>query len=300
MWPFRFGIRATEASSREEWVTLARRAEAYGYDTFVMPDHIIRQFSPVPALMAVADATTRLRVGTMVFANDYRHPLLLAMEAATLDVLSGGRLELGIGAGWRVQDYAQLGIPYDRPGVRVERMREAVRIIKRLLTSEDALDFTGKHYHLKRARVWPRPLQRPHPPIVIGAGGPRMLAIAAREGDIVSLTPQVDARGRHRATEITRAATAAKVARIRAAAGPRFADLEISVWVVDADVGSVPALAKRLPFRLLDTPYFLAGTAGQIASDLRRHREGLGISYWTVPTHALEPFAPVVAELAGR
>ncbi len=297
--PFRFAVAATSALDRDAWIALARRAEELGYAVFLMPDHVMRQFAPVPALMAVADATTRLHIGSFVFANDYRHPLLLAKEVATLDVLSGGRLEFGIGAGWRARDYEQLGIAYDRPGVRIARMREAIRLMKRLFT-EDEVHFVGAYYRAKRARVWPRPLQRPHPPLMIGGGGPRILSLAAREADIVALVPQVDARGRHRPSDITGRATAQKVARIKNAAGERFARLEINGYVADAEVGGLGARAKRLALSLLDSPYFLYGSAAQVTRDLLRRRERLGISYYSIPERSMESFAPVVAALAGR
>ena len=297
--PFRFAIAATSAASREEWTAKARRAEELGYDVFLMPDHTGRQLSPVPALMAVADATTRLRIGSFVFANDFRHPLMLAKEIATLDVLSGGRLEFGIGAGWAPRDYERIGISYDRPGVRIERMVEAIRLLKRLF-AEEAVDFTGKHYRAKGARLSPRPIQRPHPPLMIGGGGPRILSIAAREADIVAFVPQVDPQGRHKLSDVTGGATAAKVARVRKAAGERYARLEIQGFVIDADVGGVAAQAKRLALAALDTPYFLYGSVRQVAHDLVRRRERLGISYYPIPDRAMESFAPVVAALRGR
>lgn len=297
--PFRFAVSATHADSHEAWVGLARRAEELGYAVFLMPDHVMRQFSPVPALMAIADATTRLRVGSFVFANDYRHPLLLAKEVATLDVLSGGRVEFGIGAGWRTKDYEQLGLPYDRPGVRIERMLEAIRLMKRLF-AEDEVDFAGTYYTAKGARLYPRPVQRPHPPLMIGGGGPRILGIAAREADIVAIVPQVDAGGRHRLSDATAAAMAAKIARIREAAGDRFDRLELQGYLADVDVGGLGAGAKRLASSPLDSPFVLYGSSAQVASDLRHRRERFGLSYYSVPADALETFAPVVAELAGR
>ena len=299
MRPFRFGLAATIASSRNEWVAIARRAEQLGYHVFLMPDHTGRQLAPVPALMAVADATTRLRIGSLVFANDYRHPVMLAKEVATLDVLSGGRFELGIGAGWATRDYERMGIPYDRPGVRIARMVEAIHLLKRLFT-EEAVDFSGTYYRAKRARLSPLPLQRPHPPLMIGGGGPRILSIAAREADIVAVQPQSDARGRHRPGDLTGGATARKIEVIRKAGGDRFAGLEIQAYVVDAEVGTLAAQAKRLPFALVDSPYFLYGSKEQVRDDLLRRRERFGISYYSIPYWAMESFAPVVAELAGH
>lgn len=295
---FRFAVAATGSATREGWVAKARRAEALGYDVFLMPDHTGRQLSPLPALMAVADATTHIRIGSFVFANDYRHPLMLAKEVATLDVLSGGRFELGIGAGWATRDYERMGIPYDAPGVRIERMVESVRLIKRLFT-EERVDFAGTYYRAARARLFPRPIQRPYPPLMIGGGGPRILRIAAREADIVALVPQVDRRGRHRVTEITAGATAKKVALVRTAAGERFERLEIQGFVVDAEIGGIGAAAKRLAVAPFRSPYFLYGSARQVADDLVRRRERFGITYYPIPDRDMETFAPVVARLRG-
>ena len=190
MHPFRFAIRAIGPRSAEGWIAQARRAEELGYSALLMPDHLIEQLSPVPALAAAAAGTTRLRIGVHVFANDYRDPVMLAREAATLDALSNGRLEFGIGAGWMASDYKQLGIPYDEPKVRVDRLVEAVAIIKRLFAGE-TVDHEGAHYRIHGARIGIAPVQKPRPPIVIGGGGPRMLKIAAREADIVSFIPQL-------------------------------------------------------------------------------------------------------------
>ena len=158
------------AASQTEWAENARRVEALGYDTLLIPDHFDPHlFAPIPALMAAALATTTLRVGSIVFDNDFRHPAMLAKETATIDVLSDGRLEFGIGAGWKKQEYDQAGIPFDPPGMRVERMQEAVRIIKGLW-GDGPLTFTGQHYTIQALENWPKPVQRPHPPIHIGAG----------------------------------------------------------------------------------------------------------------------------------
>src|SRR5437868_3001107 len=194
MRPFRFATMVSRARSAEHWREFARRAEALGYDSLLMPDHITDQLAPMPALAAVAAATTTLRVGSFVFDNDYRNPVMLAKEATTLDLLSGGRLEFGIGAGWNKRDYQQLGMPYDTAKVRVDRMEEAVALIKRLWT-EEKVTHEGPHYRVRDAMVRPRPTQRPPPPLMIGANGPRMLRIAAREAQIVALVPALDPIG---------------------------------------------------------------------------------------------------------
>jgi probable F420-dependent oxidoreductase len=230
---------------------------------------------------------------------------MLAREAATLDVLSGGRLELGIGAGWMASDYRQLGIAYDEPKVRIDRMVEALRVMKRLFAG-DTVDHQGTHYRIRGARLFPRPVQRPHPPLVIGGGGPRMMRIAAREADIVSFIPQMSRQGRPRVREATTAATAEKVRLLREAAGARFERLELSAYVLHVNVGDVRApfgaigaWAEGAAAGLIDTPYLLAGSRSAVREQLLRYRDRLGISYWTVPVGALEPLAPIVETLAG-
>lgn len=181
--PFRFGVQASAAANRSAWVELARRVEDQGYSTLTMPDHLGEQLAPVPALMAAADATTTLRVGGLVLDNDFKHPVVLAKELATLDVLSDGRLEIGIGAGWMRADYDGTGIPYDPPAVRIDRMVEAIRIIKALLASGPA-ELEGDHYQVTGVEGFPKPVQQPHPPILIGGQGDRMLRVVAEHADI--------------------------------------------------------------------------------------------------------------------
>jgi probable F420-dependent oxidoreductase len=304
--PFRFGVMVTRAASAEAWVAVARRAEELGYDILLMPDHLGGQLSPIGALAAAAAATTRLRIGSYVFANDYRHPLVLAREAATLDLLSGGRFELGIGAGWNVADYRKLGLAYDPPPRRIDRLTEAVPLLKRLLAGE-VVNHAGAHYRLDRAHIGPLPLQRPRPPLLIGGGGPRMLRLAAREADIVALQPQFNPQGRPMVRQATEGATERKIAILRDAAGPRFEQLELNVIVGDAGlVGSgrpagesLVAATKSLASGLVRTPYVLYGTLGQLRDGLRRRRDRLGISYYAIPGGAMESMAPLVAALRG-
>ena len=306
MHPFRFAIRAVGPRTADRWTAQARRAEELGYSAVLMPDHLIDQLAPVPALAAAAAATTRLRIGVHVFANDYRRPLLLAREAATLDVISKGRLEFGIGAGWMASDYRQLGMPYDAPKVRIDRMLEAIKVFKRLFAG-DSVDHDGGHYRIRGAQLGITPLQRPHPPLVIGGGGPRMLRIAAREADIVSFIPQMSQAGRPRVREATTDATAAKVARVREAAGKRFERLELCSWTAHVNVidarrpwAAIGAGLEAAAAALIGTPYLLAGTRISIREQLLRYRERLGISYWTIPVAGMEDLAPVVDALAGR
>ncbi len=307
MHPFRFGVMISQAPSAEAWVATARRAEELGYDILLMPDHLGGQLSPISALTAAAAATSRLRVGSYVLANDYRHPLVMAREAATLDLLSGGRFELGLGAGWNVPDYRRLGLPYDPAPRRVDRLEEALPIVKRLLSGE-VVDHAGTHYRLSGARVGPLPAQRPRPPILVGGGGPRMLRLAAREADIVALQPQFDPRGRPMFRQATEGATARKVAVLREAAGSRFETLELNVIVADAGLvgggsplgDSLLALAKAAATGVVSTPYVLYGTPGQLRDRLLRRRDRLGISYYALPGRVMEGMAPLVAALGGR
>src|SRR5438046_3710080 len=223
----------SRARSAEHWREVAKRAEALGYDTLLMPDHITDQLAPMPALAAAAAATTTLRVGSFVFDNDYRNPVMLAKEATTLDLLSGGRLEFGIGAGWSRRDYQQLGIPYDAPKVRVDRMEEAVALIRRLWT-EEKVTHEGPHYRVRDAMVRPRPTQRLHPPLMIGANGPRMLRIAAREAQIVALVPALDPIGVSTLRSLATESVEKRIAMLRRS--PRVSELELNVIVFDAAV----------------------------------------------------------------
>jgi probable F420-dependent oxidoreductase len=304
--PFRFAVTARWPRSGAHWRDVARRAEDLGYDVLLMTDHMGRQLAPIPALMAVADATTRLRIGSIVFANDYRNPVMLAKEVATLDLLSGGRVEIGIGAGWSAFDYRELGIPYDPPGVRVSRLEESVGLLKRLL-SEESVDHAGTHYTIRGAKVLPRPIQRPHPPLMIGGGGPRVMRLAAREADIVTFAPQMSARGRPRLDAIRENALAERVKLFRAAAGERAERIELNVFVFDAAVtdrarslmAGVSAHLRRAANGLVRSPYMLYGSRSSLKELLIERRERLGISYISVPGNAMREFAPIVAELRG-
>jgi probable F420-dependent oxidoreductase len=307
MHPFRFAVQQASARSGEKWVALARRAETLGYDVLVMPDHLGRQLSPFAALGAAAAATTRLRVGAFVFANDYRHPLMLAREAATLDLLSGGRFEMGLGAGWMTSDYRQLGMAYDPAPRRIDRLAEAAPLIGRLLAGE-TVTHSGQHYQLDRATVGVETVQKPRPPLAIGAGGPRMLKLAAREADIVGLVPGFDAHGRIHVRQATETATARKIGLIREAAGDRFERLEINLWLADAGLigsgnsllGSVAAAARWAPTAIYGSPYVLYGTLNSARERLLRRRDRLGISYYTIPSRAMESMAPLVEALSGK
>jgi probable F420-dependent oxidoreductase len=305
--PFRFGVTISRSGSGDTWAARARRAEDLGYAVLLMPDHLGEQLSPIAGLAAAAAATTRLHVGSFVFANDYRHPLVLAREAATLDVLSGGRFELGIGAGWNATDYRKLGMPYDPPALRVDRLSEAVPLLKRLLAGE-TVSHVGRHYTLSGARAGLGRDQRPAVPLMIGGDGPRILRLAAREANIVALQPQMDLHGRPIVRQATERATERKIGILRAAAGSRFEELEINVIVGDAGVvgsgrptlESLATATKSLTSMLIETPYVLYGTFDQLRDRLLRRRDRLGISYYAIPGRAMEAMAALVAALAGR
>lgn len=303
MRPFRFAVTTTRADSGAEWRAKARRIEDLGYDTLLVTDHLTQQLAPIPAMAAALEATTTLRVGSYVFANDYRNPLMLAKEIATLDHLSGGRVDFGIGAGWYARDYEMLGIPYDRPGVRVSRLIEAVRLLDRLF-SEDTVEASGSFYTVRDARLLPR---RPRPPLMIGAGGPRMLRFAAQHADIIALNPQFSADGHPILADLTAGATERKLVRIRAALGARLAAVELNIFIIDAGVTDRPrssfeAIGTRLKgaaAQLVDSPFFLYGSLADLKRQILERRDRLGITYIGLPEKAVEPFAPLVRDLRG-
>ena len=304
--PFRFAIIARWAGGGTRWREFARRAEGQGYDTLLVTDHLGKQLAPIPAMMAAADATERLRVGSFVFANDYRNPVLLAKEIATIDVISGGRVDLGIGAGWSIGDYRQLGIAYEAPAVRVARFEEATLLLDRLLRGE-TVDHEGEHYHLRAARVLPVPFQKPRPPFMIGGGGVRVLRFAARHAEIVSFIPSFDVRGRPKLDTLRERSFAERIALYRRAAGARASDVDLNIWLLDAGVTDTArdfrraalTSAKRGANALAGFPFLLYGSRSSLREQLRERRERLGVNYISVPGQALDEFAPVVQELRG-
>lgn len=308
--PFRFGVITENASSREQWVTLVRRVEELGYATFLLADHFVNELMPIAALMAAADATKTLRVGSFVFDNDFRHPALLAKEAVALDLLSDGRLEFGIGAGWHRPEYDQIGLPFDSAGVRLSRLEEALHIIRQFFT-EETVNFAGNHYTVTNLQAFPKPVQRPHPPFFMGGGGKKMLSLAAREADIIGLHFRVKDDGTVAADERTEAALARKVEWIRQAAGNRFASIELNLLVGNIMItedrqqaAEQYAREKARPGttveQILASPYLFIGSIAQVAEQLYRLREQFGISYFVIDAGVMEAFAPVVAHLAGN
>jgi probable F420-dependent oxidoreductase len=308
---FRFAAQLSQGpeGTARSWADQARRAEDLGYATLLMPDHFGAQLAPVPALAAVAAATTTLRMGSLVFGNDYRHPFVLAKEAATLDVLSEGRFELGLGAGWMKTDYEEAGLTYDTPRVRVERFEEAVQVIQGLLRTDGPFSFDGDHYQVRGHTLLPRPVQEPGPPLIIGGGGRRVLSFAARHADIVSINVNLrqGTGGPETAPNATPERTRQKVGWVREAAGPRFADLELNaligfVMITDDAGGIAGAMAPHFdisPEDALHIPVALLGTLDEMAEELQWRRDAYGISYWSIESNSWEALGPVVSKLSG-
>ncbi|MBI4882907.1 MAG: TIGR03621 family F420-dependent LLM class oxidoreductase [Actinobacteria bacterium] len=306
--PFRFGIQTSAPKSRTDWAELARRAEGQGFSCLTMPDHFGNQMAPMPALMAAAAATEKLRVGALVFDNDFKHPVVLAKELATMDLLSDGRLEIGLGAGWLKSDYQQSGIPFDSAGVRIDRFVEALHIIKRAM-QPGKFSFGGDHYTITDYEGHPQPVQD-NPPIMIGGGGKRVLAIAAREADIVGINASMHAGtiGPETFADMTARAVDEKIAIVRAAAGDRLSEIELSVPafmfnVTDGDGAQARSrLAENLNVdaeMLQTSPFSLIGSPPELIERLLERRERWGFSYVIIASTDVEKFAPVVAALAG-
>ena len=306
--PFRFGVLAKAPRTGKAWREFARRVEGLGYSTLHLPEHLGLQLAPLPALAAAAEATTGLRVGTLVVNNDFRHPAMLAREALTLDVLSAGRFELGIGCGWKMSDYAESGIPWERGSVRVDRFEEALAVIRRMEAVE-RFSLEGTWYQLRDAEGGPEPVQQPLP-LLIGAGGPRMLALAARHAQIASITTRSLGAGSSpaaNARDATAPVVAAKLARLREAAGDRFEQLELHIFVTLLEVGdrgreTARTFAQRHQLTVdetLETPQHLIGSREQIVEQLLARRERLGLTYVTIREESVEAFAGIVAELGA-
>jgi probable F420-dependent oxidoreductase len=315
MRPFRFLATVDEYPRFSELTSLARKAEAVGCSTFVMPDHLVGQYAPMPLLAVVAAASERLRVGTFVLNVCLRHPAVLAQDLATLDVLSGGRLEIGLGAGWNKPEHDAIGIPFEPVGVRIKRLTEAITILKGCF-AEGRFSFSGEHYIVTGHDGAPKPTQRPHPPIFLGGGGKRLLTLAAHEAQIIGLAPRLVNGNPPRvdAWSLTAAATEEKITWIREAAGDRFGELELSTYptggpmVITADPRSE---ARRRADRIreqtgveltveeiLDSPHVFIGSINDLTRKFVDLRERFGISSFLIDD--LDALAPVVEELAGQ
>ena len=310
MRPFRFGVNVRDAPSRAEWVDKARKVEDLGYAALTVPDHLATMLAPIPAVVSAAEATKRLRVGTNVLNNDLRHPVLVAREAATVDLLTDGRFDLGLGAGHMESEYDQAGLRFDPGGTRVERLAEAVTIIKGLLGGEQ-VTFAGRYYRVAGHTIHPLPLQRPRLPILIGGNGRRILTLAAKEADMVGLSG-ITFRAGGTEPDLSAWKTAAvdeRVRLVREAAGERYDRLELSALVQRVVVTDNPRqAAEELASRwtqlsveeILQSPYALIGTVDHLVEELRRRRDRWGISYYVIFEPYMDAFAPVVARLAGR
>ncbi|WP_174552804.1 LLM class F420-dependent oxidoreductase [Nocardia harenae] len=313
---FRFAA-AGEGNKQEggarKFVQTAQQAEEYGYDTFVVPDHLGDQIGPIAALGALSQATERIRLGTSVLANGFRHPVVLAKDLATIDVLSRGRLEVGLGAGWKQDEFLAAGLEYDSPGVRLAKLDEALTILDVLLRGRECT-FEGKYYQVKGIKGTPRPRQGPRPPICTGGGGPKMLRLAAKHADIVSVVPVTTKNGKGLLSGITLEKTVEKVELIREAAGDRFGDIELN-WAITAIVitddrektaemalsaierGLHPDLEVDTQLSvedILNSPYVAIGSFEEIAEQIRRVRQLTGLSYVGIFPTQMDAFAPVI------
>lgn len=307
--PFRFGVINEQMKAPTAWFDHVRRVEALGYSTLLLRDHFVPdffgdQYAPLVALMAAANVTTTLRLGTMVIDNDYRHPVMLAKEAATLDCLSGGRFELGIGAGWLRTEYEQAGLPFDRAGVRIDRLAESIRVMKGIW-SEEPVTFAGQHYQVTGINGVPKPLQRPHPPLLIGGGKERMLKLAGREANIVGILTSDVSSGTLISDigERLPAAVQQKVDWIRQGAGARFDQIELSliptIIFTDDRRRHIAALICQQGWDVtvedvLQMPSMLIGSVEEMVRDLQTRRATYGFSYYVVSDDQMEAFAPVV------
>jgi len=306
--PFRFSASlggVTDARSLREQV---RQIEDLGYSTATIADHFDDQLGPIAALQAAADATTDLKVASLMFANDYRHPVVLAKEAATLDVLTDGRFEMGLGAGWMESDYRGAGLAYDAPGTRVDRLEESIAVM-RAMWSGEPVAHRGEHYQVDGLVGAPAPVSPGGPPLVLGGGGRRVLELAARLGDVVAVNPRLTA-GRFDTSagrSATPEATDRKLEWIRGAAGDRLEALELQVRihlvsVTDDPSALIEALAGGFGLSIEEaqgTPHGLVGSVDEICDALVERRERWGLSYIGVPADGIEALAPVVARLAG-
>ncbi|OXM45186.1 TIGR03621 family F420-dependent LLM class oxidoreductase [Amycolatopsis alba] len=306
---FRFAVQIRNAGHGKEWRAKARRMEELGYSALLIPDHLSDHWAPLVSLTIAAEATSSLKVGSLVLSNDYRNPLLLAKEIAALDNASDGRVEFGLGAGWKKEDYDSLGIPYDPPGVRIERMTEALAIMKEFWAT-GAAKFDGDHYTVDARIGPPLPKSTPHPPVIIGGGSRRLLSLAAREADIVSFNARLTSGtiDLDVVKSMTAKAYAERSGWVRKAAGDRFDALELQCLVVVCQVVPDRAetfrnIAAHSPLtveELTESPAFLVGTVDEICTSLEERRAEYGYSYWVVPEPDMERFAPVVDRLTGR
>jgi probable F420-dependent oxidoreductase len=310
--PFRFAAGIRQAASRAEFIDQVRAIEDLGYDALMLSDHLVDQFAPIAALSVAAAVTTRLRLGTFVFNNDLRHPVVLAQELATLDRLSDGRLEIGMGAGWNVPEYESTGIAFDPGPVRIDRLAESMTVLKGVF-GQGPVDFQGRFYRVKGLEDLPRPVQRPHPPFFVGGGSPRLLRFAAQNAQMVGIAPRVLKDGRADLKGCMLEGSARKIEIIREAAGERFRELEINTYpslgseVTDNPRAKARELRERGRLRgvelseeeILDSPHVFVGSVEGLVEKFESLRERLSISHFFVG-EGFRDFAPIVERLKGR
>ena len=305
--PFRFGVQSRSMGPRDAWLESVRRIEALGYSSVSWADHFVGGLDPIASLAAAAVATERLRLTSFVLDNDFRHPAVLAMAAGTIDILSGGRLDLGIGAGWMKPEYTQSGIPFDPPGVRIARLEETLQVLTQLFTGQP-VTYSGEYYQVQELALPPVPVQQPHPPFVIGGGSRKILNLAGKYADIVGITNRALPDGAKDLEDLTAEAMERKVGWIREGAGDRFAQIELNmicgrVIITDDREAAAAEMTTQLPLsveQILDAPAILIGSTDQIISTLRERRERFGVSNIVIIEPMMEAFAPVVAALSGR
>lgn len=312
MRPFRFAAGIRSPATRTEFIHEVQEIERAGYDALVLSDHLVDQFAPISALGLAAGVTSRLGLGTFVFNNDLRHPVVLAQELATLDRLSDGRLLVGIGAGWNVPEYESIGIPYETGTVRIDRLAEAITILKGVF-ADGPVDFQGRYYRAKGLSDLARPLQRPHPPFLLGGGSPKLLRLAAHEAQIVGIAPRVLANGTADIQGCTLAGSTRKIELIREAAGDRFGSIDINTYpslrakLTDSSRSVAREVGSRLQSRfgvelseedVLDSPHVFIGSVDSLVEKFQRLRETLSINHIMVGAD-WQDFAPIVGRLRG-
>lgn len=307
--PFRFTLQASSCRSISEITEVARKAEDLGYFALTVADHFDAQVGPLTSLAAAAHATTTLRLGSLVLSNDYPHPIVLAKEIASLDQLSGGRIIFGLGAGWAVDDYERAGLPLDRPGVRIQRLEEALDVFEQFFAGGE-IHHDGVHYRVNGILGAPECVQKPRPTLMLGGGGKRMLTLAARNADIVAVNVRLT--GGHIDQSVgpdaTAAATDEKIAWIREAAAGRATQPVLQVRqhiaAVTEDVRGVAELMAgglgMTPEDAMESPFQLVGSVEAIVETLYVRRERWGFSDIGLSASAVDDLAPVVARLAGH
>jgi|TARA_B100000809_G_scaffold82220_1_gene80538 probable F420-dependent oxidoreductase len=311
MHPFRFGVQFSKSASGDDYRDTVRRIEDLGYSTVFCPDHFDDQWAPTVALTVAAEATTDLRVATLVYDVDYRHPVVLAKEIATLDLVSNGRVEFGIGAGWMSADYDTAGIPFDKAGIRIDRMVEAIDVVRGLWSGQP-LNFQGEHYVVRDMTGAPSPCQPGGPPIIVGGGGKRVLTEAARRADIVGLNASLHAGSVGPETALSALGERFLERRnwVEEAAGERFSQLELQMNTFMTAVTATTAEADEMiegmapmfglsPDQARTIPMVLAGTVNDVCEQLHHHRELYGTSYWVIHEGEVDAMAPVVAKMSG-